>query len=127
MLEINRGKSTTYMACPYSSYPQGREESFRLANLGAAHLMVEHNRVVFSPITHSHVLDNYTEDPTHSFWLTQDYYWIVLCDELCVLKLEGWDRSFGIGWELALAEERGKDIWYLEEDVVVDWALDRGF
>lgn len=132
--DIDTERKTAYMACPYSSYvpePEGTSycdrysEAFTKANRGCAYLMVARNRVVFSPITHSHILDPYTGDPSHSFWLTQDYYWVKMADELWILQLNGWDSSFGVGWEHGVATLMNKPIHYLPWETVEAWERSR--
>lgn len=93
-----------YLSIPYS----GQEYlSFRVSCAVAAELM-RRGHVVFSPIAHSHVIAEYGGLPhgNHEFWLRQDMEHLRLCDELWVVKLEGWQESVGVAAEIKAAVDR---------------------
>ncbi|GAF67587.1 unnamed protein product, partial [marine sediment metagenome] len=97
-----------YLACPYSD-PDPEVEKWRveMADKAAAYLM-ELEYIVFSPITHSSRLSKYLGKASddHDFWLKQDAAWLEACEELYVLRLPGWKKSFGVAWELGYAKAR---------------------
>ena len=101
-----------YLAVPYSGM---KEESFRKVNTVAAKLMND-GHIVYSPISHCHSIAKQEKLPTDwNFWKTMDTAFIEWCEELHVLKLNGWDRSTGVNAEIDIAEHMGKNVVYLEE------------
>lgn len=112
-----------YLASPYSHPDEAiMEHRFREVALATAYLMEEEGAVVYSPIVHSHIvaqhLDNHKD---HVFWLTQDRSHIATCDELVVCKIDGWNKSFGVSWEIGLCNGLGIPVSYLEMDDVYAW------
>lgn len=119
-----------YLACPYSSrYKAWLNVRFALANLACLTLIklghvrgaagsLQTNVAVFSPITHSHTLDllEPEEKHEHDFWLGQDVQFFDWTDIVIVLKLPGFEESFGVLWEINLAETRQKEVIYLTID-----------
>ena len=117
-----------YLASPYSHKDkQVMEDRFDAVAMATAFMMDVDRVIVYSPIVHSHVvakyLDNYLD---HDFWLTQDRSHIATCQELTVYKLEGWDKSFGVSWEIGLCNGLEIPVSYLEPEVVMLWAESKG-
>ena len=84
------------------------------ANGLAWQLMLEGN-VVFSPISHTHPIALAVELPRDwEFWKAQDISFLKWCDELHVLKQDGWEESVGVQAEIRLASEMHKPIVYIE-------------
>jgi hypothetical protein len=112
-----------YLASPYSPIgvsDQGmasiiREDRFRAACRAAAYLMRQ-GKVVFAPIAHSHYIDAFFSAPeSGEFWKRQDEpYLTLLCTEMVVLMLPGWEQSSGVRHEIEVAQFRGIPITYLE-------------
>jgi len=105
-----------YLASPYS-HPDAtvRYARYRMTAVAAAYLMqAGHN--VFSPICHTHPIAELgcLSDRDASFWLERDKQILAFCDEVRVLKLEGWENSKGIAHELAWAKEMGKPCTLME-------------
>lgn len=103
-----------YLAVPYShAVHHIREMRVAQVDAKAAELM-EAGNLVFSPISHSHPISKYTsKDPQdHAFWLEQDFWILRICDEVHVLCLEGWEKSYGVGAEIDEAERLGLRIEY---------------
>ena len=100
-----------YLACPYShNNPEVELTRFRAANKVAADIMCQ-GHVVFSPISHSHSIHIQCSLPGNwEFWLKQDTAFIEWCDEVWVMKLDGWTTSKGIKKECEIARELGKII-----------------
>ena len=101
-----------YLATPYSHADKVvRIQRVAQVDAKAAELM-EGGYIVFSPISHSHPISEYcgVDSQDHDFWLRQDLWILVLCDELHILCLEGWAESKGIKAEIIKAEEYGMKI-----------------
>ena len=49
-----------------------------------------------------------------SFWEGHDTDYLMLCDEVVVLQIDGWEESEGVREEVRLATAMGKQISYLE-------------
>lgn len=104
-----------YLASPYSHPDTGiRESRFQAACKAAAALMlIGHN--VFSPIAHSHPIDlMFGNIQSGAFWKSQDIPILRHASELRVLKLDGWEESSGIKWEIALAQQLHIPVTYME-------------
>ena len=91
-----------YLAIPFSGY---EKVSFKTANRLAAYLIDKHY-IVFSPISHSYPISFWCKKNDHDLWLKQDKAFVDWCDELWVVKLEGWQESKGVRQELRWAHER---------------------
>ena len=101
-----------YLAIPYSSIDH--ELSFMIANKKTAELM-NLGHVVYSPISHSHIIAKDHDLPKGwEFWEQIDRQFIAWCDELWVIKLEGWKESTGVKAEIIIALEMGKIIKPME-------------
>lgn len=106
-----------YLASPYShADPAERERRYREACRVAGNLMKRGKRV-FSPIAHSHPIEQAFEDKRqegHDFWLYQDFAILRHATELHVLRLEGWERSKGIAAEVEFAVLLGIPVHYID-------------
>lgn len=106
-----------YLASPYT-HPDAvvREMRFREACRAAGRLMHQ-GHAVFSPIAHSHPVEQHFDGAAvegHDFWLKQDFAILRHASKLVVLTLEGWDKSYGIAAEIALAKQLHIPVDYLE-------------
>ena len=90
-----------YLASPYSKYPDGMVAAFEEISRIAAKF-VEQGYKVFSPIAHSHPLALYGKLDALSYdtWLSLDEVIMQRCDGIIVAKMEGWDTSHGVNWEI---------------------------
>lgn len=107
-----------YLACPYTDAPADvREARFHAATEAAAHL-IERGNVVYSPITMTHPIDLILagEQSTlgSDFWVQFDEAFMELCDELVILRLDGWKESKGVQRERKFFEDRGRPISYID-------------
>jgi len=103
-----------YLACPYShSDEKIMQERFEAVNKKAGELMIE-GHIVFSPISHSHPIQQTMGEDTGNldFWMKQDMPFVESCDELWVMDIDGWDISEGVLREIAAAEKLGMDVWW---------------
>lgn len=99
-----------YLACPYSNDdPLVEDARYQLVTKVAAALIVKTGCEVFSPITHSHLINRLAVryaleegeswGPTYDFWLRFDYHMLDVADWLYILTLVGWSESKGIQLE----------------------------
>lgn len=103
-----------YLGTPYS-HPNPRVVDYRYQAVTrvAFHLM-ELGYVVFSPITHSHVINQIAGKPgTWEFWKKQDLGVLERCSSLYVYRLPGWEKSVGLQAEIEFAKQAGLGIEYL--------------
>lgn len=105
-----------YLASPYS-HPDAnvREERFHAACQAAAHLMRE-GHLVFSPVAHTHSIAQFGLPIAWAFWERHDRCLLECCDEVVVLKLEGWEDSVGVRSEVQIAKELGRSVRYLASE-----------
>ena len=98
--------SWTYLASPYSHPdPLVREERFRLACKAAAMLM-QRGEIVFCPIAHSHPIElAMRAQGDHAFWQRQDQPFLEFSSRFALLRIDGWETSKGVAYELAWAQE----------------------
>jgi hypothetical protein len=89
-----------YLASPYT-HPERmvKELRFHKVTEYTAKQVAEGN-IVFSPITYGHLLSEFHDMPTdfkffENFCLT----FLSKCDEMHILKIEGWEESEGIDQE----------------------------
>jgi nucleoside 2-deoxyribosyltransferase len=105
-----------YLAVPYSHKNLViQNQRFATCNQVAAKLM-ERGNIVFSPISHSDPIDAYVKNGDHAFWLNQDKWFLDRVDELYVLCLEGWDKSYGVDWEMKYMKAQNKPVTFIDEE-----------
>ncbi len=104
-----------YLASPYS-HPDAavRQARFEAACHAAAEL-IRRGHVVFSPIAHSHCIAQHGLPADWGYWERHDRRLLAACDELWVLKLEGWQHSRGVQAEIAIAWAMGKPIRFVRD------------
>ena len=109
--------SYDYLASPYSHPdPAVREQRF-VAVCRAAGVLMKAGFHVFSPIAHSHSIELHFEGggvEGHDFWLNQDFALLRHARRLLVLKLDGWDKSFGVKAEIEAAKAIGIPVEYVD-------------
>ena len=112
-----------YLASPYShDDPKVRHERFVHACRAAGKLMSE-GKIVFSPISHTHPIAQYCDLPKDwMFWERQDRAIIEWCGAMVVLRLPGWQESKGVQAELAIADEYGLPVSYIDPEPLPDCA-----
>jgi hypothetical protein len=106
-----------YLATPYSKYPHGLLEAWKLACRNAA-VLVKARVPVLSPIAHSHPVAAFGGmDPLDlSVWLEADRPLMEGAGGLIVLKAQSWELSVGIAHEIDVFTKAGKPIVYMEPD-----------
>jgi hypothetical protein len=120
ILELSEKQNVYYLATPYSKYEAGLHRAFIDASHAAADVMRQ-GRNVYCPIAHSHSIATYGGiDPyDHDVWLAQDKPFMDAAVGLIVVKMPGWETSYGISEEIKVFTAAGKTIEYME------WPLDR--
>lgn len=107
----------TYLASPYSHPdPAERQRRFEATCREAGRLM-KRGMAVFSPIAHSHPIEQNFHDGKqegHEFWLAQDFAVLRHCERLIVLRLEGWEASRGVAAEVEFAGRIGIPVLYID-------------
>ena len=104
-----------YLGSPYSLYPDGIDAAFD-AVVQARGLLIRAGIQCFSPIIHSHTVAKACgiDSLDHSIWLPAERPILDAATGLIVLKLAGWEASFGLTWERSLFAERGLPIVGME-------------
>lgn len=103
-----------YLATPYSKFPGGLEEAFKLACRETA-LLIRAGVRVYSPIAHMHPVAIHGEiDPLdHAIWLPADEPMMHAAKGLIVNMAESWGISYGIREEIKAFAAMGKPIIYM--------------
>lgn len=114
MPHVNDGK-LIYLASPYNHAEESvREERFKLICGVAAQLMSQGVHL-FCPIAHTHPIAVCGDLPRGwQYW--REYDLITACDELWIVKIDGWRESEGIKGEIDIAKNLRKPIKYIEVD-----------
>ena len=104
-----------YLASPYS-HPDPAVQQRRFEQVcGVASALMRNGTVVFSPIAHSHCISLAGGLPgDFIYWEEFDRTILSVCKALLVLKLEGWEESAGIKSEIAIMQEMGKPVGFLD-------------
>ena len=102
-----------YMASPYSHQSHlVRQHRFDEACRAAAALL-RAGVAVFAPIVHSHPIAKYGLPTGWDYWSRLDREYLVVCDVLAVLTLNGWRESVGVQAEIELARQLGIPVVYV--------------
>jgi len=106
-----------YLASPYSHHdPVVREERYQEA-LKCAVALAASGGVPYSPIVHWHVAAKLHDLPTDAtFWVWQNKAMFELCTNVIVLKLPGWEESFGVKQELSWALDKQIPVTYTQPE-----------
>jgi len=94
-----------FLCAPYTNHdPEIVNARVTAINAHAAFLMNQRH-IVFSPISHSHPIAIENDMPTtFEFWQRQNREFIVWCDVVMVLRLNGWQESRGLVDEMKYAK-----------------------
>lgn len=104
-----------YLASCYSDPdPSVRASRFDALNRKAGDL-IQAGHIVFSPISHSHPISLHMDNSNDShFWVDQDMAFIPWCDEMWVLRLDGYVQSKGVAREIGEAQRLGKKVRFID-------------
>lgn len=107
-----------YISIPYSKID--KDLSFRVANAITAHF-VKKGYNVFSPISHSHIIAKTHGLPDDAeYWKESNHEFIDWCDQVCVVKLDGWEESTGVGDEIQYAQMTDKFVFTTDPWMILD-------
>ncbi len=111
-LDLLKSFPLVYVASPYSKYPTGIDCAFVEASRLTGEL-ARHGVRGYSPIAHTHSLARYANiDPySYDIWLPFDEAIMAKSDAMTILKMEGWDKSFGINHEIDVFRAASKPIF----------------
>lgn len=103
-----------YLACAYSHPDKNvQQQRFWLANEHAAEI-IKQGHFCFSPISHSHPIHLASDLPGDAtFWGPLNKSWLEWCDEVWVMRIDGWKQSKGVKAEIEIANKLGKKVVYL--------------
>lgn len=102
-----------YLASPYSHInPAVRYYRYLAARLATTNLLRE-NLAVFSPIVYGKEMENIIGQDYLS-WKNLNDVMLSRCDAVMVLKLDGWDESKGVAYEIDFARNLKKTIAWME-------------
>ena len=75
---------------------------------------------VFGPISHSHPIAEYgnIDKLDYEMFLGLDVPFLNAAAGIIVCRMDGWDTSFGVQWEIEHMKEISKPIIYMEPGVV---------
>lgn len=77
--------------------------------------LIEQGHIVYSPLTMTHPIDIILADDGATlgsdYWVAFDKAFMSRCDEIAVLKLDGWEASKGVQFEIEFFRQSGKPIW----------------
>lgn len=98
-----------YLASPYTHpNPEERQVRYRAA-LDCAAWMMKNRLWVFAPIVHCHEMAMHHGLPGDAlYWRAYDDVMLESAASLCVLAVDGWRESEGVGHERRRAAELGK-------------------
>jgi hypothetical protein len=93
-------KKIIYLASPYSHEEKHTRELRFLQVTDYAAKQVALGNIVFSPISYGHLLSEHQDMPTNfEFWENFCLKFLSKCDEMHILKLDGWEISYGVNME----------------------------
>lgn len=106
-----------YIGSPYSRYAEGLEPAF-VAACRIMGRLIKAGVPVFSPIAHTHYISIHGGmDPLdHSIWMPADEPMMRAAHGLIVVKLPGWDSSYGLSIEIEAFGKAQKPVLYLDPE-----------
>jgi hypothetical protein len=108
-------KKIIYIASPYSHSDKHIRELRYLQVTEYCAKQVATGNIVFSPITYGHILSEHVDMPTtFDFWSNFCLTFLNKCDEMHVIKLEGWENSIGISEEESYCRDNNIPIKYID-------------
>ena len=106
-------EDVTYLAAPFSDPdPQVSEARRHTASL-AASIMIDSGATVFSPLSYEEPLMSVGLTLNADQWYAFDLRILRKCDSLTVLKIPGWEQSYGVQLEINEANRIGIPVRYL--------------
>jgi hypothetical protein len=106
-----------YLASAYSKW-EDKELAATIVEKAAASLM-NRGLVIYAPICHGHAVAKHGLPYSWDFWKRQCQPMIDAAAAMIVLKMDGWEESVGVQYEIGEFERTGKPVVYLEVDECV--------
>lgn len=96
-----------YLASPFSSPDRQIEFERYRAALNYTHQQLAWGRIIFSPIVYCYpIAVNHGLPGDFKFWREFNFAVIERCDELRILRLDGWRESVGVQAEAEFAKSK---------------------
>ena len=77
--------------------------------------MIRDGNIVFCPIAHSHPMTEFHLPVDWDYWEEFDRAYLSICDELVVLRLQGWEESKGVQAEIEIMHSMRKTVRFIDE------------
>ncbi len=92
-----------YLACPYSHRDKHVMHARHVQICMIAARLIEGGAKFYCPIAHTHPIAHYGGMDLHDLkiWIPFDRPMMAKCDELWIVKMDGWQESSGIQYERA--------------------------
>lgn len=116
-LDVLKQYQLCYIASPYSHYKAGLDAAY--ADVGAATWKLHAAGIkAYSPIVYCHPIARAMGvDPLDAdFWMALAKPVLERCDALVIIRLEGWDKSYGMSIENDRFRAAGKDVWHIDPE-----------
>lgn len=105
-----------YLASPYSHEDKLIEKTRYLLAMECCAALFVARLPVFSPIVHCHEVAQRYALPTDAlFWKAYNVNMLRRSDSLSVLKIDGWNTSRGVAYEMQIAAEIKLPINFLDQ------------
>ncbi len=106
-----------YLSAPYSSTDDAvKEERMRLFYKYDAYLS-RNGHFTLSPLYKVETTKHGSMPDDWEYWKEYSYKLLSVCDEMIVMKMDGWEESTGVREEIEYCNEHGIDITYVEMSV----------
>lgn len=120
-----------YISNPYNGTEEQKVERAKIAAEVCGKLL-KRGVHAWSPIVHNHAMMNHYGDFTleerRTLILDFDFSLLLASKGMIVLKIDGWDESYGVSKEIELCKEKSIPVKYLQpEDLDLEKALDEIF
>lgn len=120
-MSLKTDKIIAYIASPYKHKDKDvMRERFDAVMQATVQIMKAFEDIIpFSPVTYTRPLAE-NLDVIYFDWYTFDLEFLYRCDILLVLKLEGWENSYGVKLEIEEAKKKDIPVIYATPDNIVD-------
>ncbi|ODT84902.1 MAG: hypothetical protein ABS69_01805 [Nitrosomonadales bacterium SCN 54-20] len=116
------------LSCPYSDPSEVvKNLRFEAAVTACAHL-ASLGKIVICPVVMNHPVEQNLRKTGRrtppGFWVTLEQSVAAICDEIIVLKIDGWQTSKGVMREIALFRYAEKPGWELDGNLSLSALVD---
>lgn len=128
---MHRIDKIIYLAGPYSHRLQRIRRRRHNQSTEVSARLLENGILNFSPITHCHYTQDYMETNDTGFdnWRRNDLAFVSRCEEVWVLMIPGWDKSYGVAEEVKFAKANRVPVRYINvrnDELVVTGSPSKG-